>query len=170
MTEGGSPGQWWYEVSGQAAGPVSTDELRAMVRRGTLWATSRVSPAGAQLWGTVAGYEAALGLGPAPAPPPPAPPPPSAGSPEWAASPPPPVAPPAPPLPGPPTSDRDFLSALLLSIFLGWLGIDRFYLGWTGLGVIKLLTVGGLGIWWIIDIILVATGNLRDRSGLPLRR
>jgi TM2 domain-containing membrane protein YozV len=173
MTEGGSPGQWWYELGGQAAGPVSTDELRAMVQRGALSATSKVIPAGAQVWGTVAGYESALGLGSPPAPPPPSAPPPSpppAASSGWAASPPPRVAPPAPAMPGPPTSDRDFLSALLLSIFLGWLGMDRFYLGWTGLGVLKLLTVGGLGIWWVIDIVLVATGNLRDRDGLPLRR
>ena len=161
MTESGSPGQWWYELGGQAAGPVSTDELRAMVQRGALSATSKVIPAGAQVWGTVAGYESDLGLGP-PSPPP--------ASSEWAAPPPPRVAPPAPAMPGSPTSDRDFLSALLLSIFLGWLGIDRFYLGWTGLGVLKLLTVGGLGIWWVIDIVLIATGNLRDRDRLPLRR
>ncbi|HEV3401639.1 MAG TPA: GYF domain-containing protein, partial [Acidimicrobiales bacterium] len=85
MTEGGSPGQWWYELGGQAAGPVSTDELRAMVQRGALSSTSRVIPTGAQAWGTVGGYESALGLGPPPPPPPPSPPPASS---EWAGSPP----------------------------------------------------------------------------------
>ncbi|HEX2272633.1 MAG TPA: NINE protein [Acidimicrobiales bacterium] len=173
MSAGGSAGRWWYELGGRSAGPVSTAEIRSMVQRGALAPTSRIIPDGGQVWGTVAQYEAALGLRPPPPPPPPpvVTPPPVAPPPSsWAASPPPAVAPPAPRVPGPPTSDREFLSALLLSIFLGWLGIDRFYLGWTGLGVLKLLTFGGLGIWWLVDVILVATGNLRDRDGLPLRR
>lgn len=48
-------------------------------------------------------------------------------------------------------------TALLLSVFLGHLGIDRFYFGHVGLGIAKLLTLGGFSIWWLIDIILVAT-------------
>lgn len=55
--------------------------------------------------------------------------------------------------------------ALLLSIFLGELGIDRFYLGYIGLGILKLLTGGGLGIWWLVDLILIATGKMKTKDG-----
>ena len=57
---------------------------------------------------------------------------------------------------------------LLLSIFLGGLGIDRFYLGYTGLGILKLLTCGGVWIWWLIDLILIATGKMKDANGNEL--
>jgi TM2 domain-containing membrane protein YozV len=59
-------------------------------------------------------------------------------------------------------------TALLLSILLGELGADRFYLGYTGLGILKLLTLGGLGIWWIIDIYLIAVNKLPTASGQEL--
>lgn len=65
---------------------------------------------------------------------------------------------------------KDWLAALLLSIFLGQLGVDRFYMGYIGLGVVKLLTAGGCGIWWLIDVILIATDGLKDAQGRPLRR
>ena len=59
--------------------------------------------------------------------------------------------------------------ALLLSIFVGSLGVDRFYLGYIGLGILKLITLGGCGIWWIIDLILIATKNLKDADGQELK-
>ncbi len=63
---------------------------------------------------------------------------------------------------------KSWLTTLLLAIFVGWLGVDRFYAGHIGLGVAKLLTCGGLGIWSIIDIILIATGSYKDGAGNPL--
>jgi len=52
-----------------------------------------------------------------------------------------------------------------LSFWLGFLGIDRFYAGKTGSGILKLITMGGIGIWWIMDIINVANGNYTDTTG-----
>ncbi len=75
-----------------------------------------------------------------------------------------------PTTPAPADEQRDFLVALLLSIFVGSLGVDRFYLGYIGLGILKLVTFGGCGIWTIIDIILIATGKLNDANGQPLKR
>jgi len=65
---------------------------------------------------------------------------------------------------------KDWLTALLLSIFLGQLGVDRFYMGYIGLGVLKLLTGGGSGIWWLVDVIMIATDSLKDAKGRPLRK
>lgn len=56
-------------------------------------------------------------------------------------------------------------TTIILSLLLGQLGIDRFYLGYTGLGVIKLLTIGGFGIWWVIDLVMACTGSLRPADG-----
>lgn len=57
---------------------------------------------------------------------------------------------------------RNWLAALLLSIFLGILGVDRFYLGHGWLGFFKLITIGGFFVWWIIDIFMIATKSIRD--------
>ena len=65
-------------------------------------------------------------------------------------------------------SDKDWMTTLLLSIILGGLGVDRFYTGHMGLGVLKLLTGGGCGIWWLIDLIMIVTGSMTDSNGMPL--
>ncbi|NTW86463.1 MAG: TM2 domain-containing protein [Holophagaceae bacterium] len=69
-----------------------------------------------------------------------------------------------------PVSEKEWLVTLLLAIFLGGLGIHRFYTGHTGIAVIQLLTLGGCGIWTLIDIIMIATGSFKDSAGLPLKK
>lgn len=74
------------------------------------------------------------------------------------------------PMQGGQVSDKTFTTTLILSILLGGLGVDRFYLGYTKLGILKLITLGGCGIWSIIDIIKIAQGKLPDAQGRPLAR
>ena len=62
-------------------------------------------------------------------------------------------------------SDKDWLTLLLISLFLGSLGIDRFYVGKIGTGILKLITFGGCGIWTLVDIILIITGKFTDKDG-----
>jgi TM2 domain-containing membrane protein YozV len=59
-------------------------------------------------------------------------------------------------------------TAILLSLFLGVLGVDRFYLGYTMLGILKLITVGGFGLWALIDLVRIITGSLTDAEGNEL--
>jgi hypothetical protein len=66
-------------------------------------------------------------------------------------------------------SDKEYLIALLFSIFLGFYGVDRFYMGQAGLGIGKLLTFGGCGIWYLIDIVLIAIRSSNDSMGRPLK-
>ncbi len=63
---------------------------------------------------------------------------------------------------------KDWLTTLLLCIFLGGFGAHRFYTGHTGTGVVQLLTLGGCIVWAIIDLVQIITGNFRDANGQPL--
>jgi TM2 domain-containing membrane protein YozV len=67
-----------------------------------------------------------------------------------------------------PTTQKNFVVAWLLSLLLGYFGIDRFYLGKIGTGVLKLITAGGLGIWYLVDLIILLSGAGRDKQERPL--
>lgn len=71
-----------------------------------------------------------------------------------------------PPVAG--TPQKDWLTTLLLCLFLGGLGVHRFYTGHTGIGVVQLLTLGGCGIWALVDLIMIITGGFKDAAGQPL--
>lgn len=66
-------------------------------------------------------------------------------------------------------SEKNGLVALLLCLFIGTLGIHRFYVGKIGTGVIQLLTLGCFGIWTLIDLIIIVTGNFKDKEGGTLK-
>ncbi len=66
-------------------------------------------------------------------------------------------------------SDKNFVAALLLCFFLGTFGVHRFYVGKVGTGILMLITLGGFGIWQLIDFILIAVGSFTDSDGRPLK-
>ncbi|CAO5185442.1 TM2 domain-containing protein [Frankia sp. AiPs1] len=73
------------------------------------------------------------------------------------------------PLTGEAYSEKQKLTAGLLQILLGSFGAGRWYLGDTGIALAQLFTCGGLGVWALIDGIMMLTGNVRDKHGRPLR-
>ena len=66
-------------------------------------------------------------------------------------------------------SDKSKMVAGLLALFLGNMGVGRFYLGYTGLGVAQLLTCGGCGWWSLIDAIMIFTDKVPDAQGRKLK-
>ena len=66
-------------------------------------------------------------------------------------------------------SEKGFVPAILLCFFFGVLGVHRFYVGKIGTGILQLLTLGGLGIWALVDFIMIVVGAFRDKQGLPIK-
>lgn len=62
-------------------------------------------------------------------------------------------------------SDKRILPAFLLCFFVGFLGVHRFYVGKIGTGILQIVTLGGLGIWTLIDFIMIICGAFTDKAG-----
>jgi hypothetical protein len=62
-------------------------------------------------------------------------------------------------------SEKRALTTGLLCFLLGVFGVHRFYVGKHGTGLLMLFTLGGLGIWWLADLIMLVTGQFRDKEG-----
>jgi hypothetical protein len=102
-------------------------------------------------------------------PPPPPPPPPGYAAPAAATIP---VFPNGKPMldaTGQPVSDKSRLAAALLCWFVGVFGVHRFYVGKVGTGVAMLVTCGGLGVWALIDLVVILLGSFRDQEGRALQ-
>jgi len=147
-------------VNGQQYGPVEEAVLKQWIGEGRVGAQSLSFRSGEASWmplGERADFKELFTRPSAPVA--------ATGAPSAA-----PAAPATAPVAAPvgPNQPKDWLVALLLSIFLGGLGVDRFYMGYVGLGILKLVTLGGCGVWWLIDVILIATGSMKDAQGRPL--
>jgi len=67
-------------------------------------------------------------------------------------------------------SETNWWTTFCVSLFLGVFGVDRFYGGSPILGVLKLITAGGAGFWWLLDVILLFANKMRDDNGAIVRR
>ena len=68
------------------------------------------------------------------------------------------------------TGSKSWIAALLLCFFVGSFGVHRFYVGKVGTGILMLVTFGGLGVWTLIDFIMIAIGKFSDKQGNALAR
>ena len=66
-------------------------------------------------------------------------------------------------------SEKGFVPTILLCFFFGVLGVHRFYVGKIGTGILQLVTIGGLGIWALVDFIMIVVGSFKDKQGLPIK-
>ncbi|MFJ8088283.1 TM2 domain-containing protein [Lysinibacillus sp. NPDC095746] len=66
-------------------------------------------------------------------------------------------------------SEKNYIAMILLCFFLGSLGIHRFYAGKIGTGILMIITLGGLGIWTLIDFIMIIIGKFKDQEGLEIK-
>ncbi|MCG6552981.1 MAG: TM2 domain-containing protein [Candidatus Magnetominusculus sp. LBB02] len=67
-------------------------------------------------------------------------------------------------------SPKSRLVALLLCFFLGWAGGHRFYVNKIGTGIIMLVTMGGFGIWYFVDLIMISLGSMKDKENLLITK
>lgn len=66
-------------------------------------------------------------------------------------------------------SEKNYVKLLILSSSFGFIGVDRFYLGKKWTGILKLITFGGLGVWWLVDWLMAISGAAKDKQGNPVR-
>jgi TM2 domain-containing membrane protein YozV len=65
-------------------------------------------------------------------------------------------------------TEKRILPAFLLCFFLGIFGAHRFYVGKVGTGIAQIFTIGGLGLWWLFDLILILTSSFTDENGVKI--
>lgn len=154
----------YLNINNEQAGPFDVDQVNQMLAQGQATPETTGWMEGMQGWEAIGSSTfSALGVGASaqqtvapsnPVAPNQAKPVPQAQSPEQAAN-----------VPGDEKSPKGFVPTLLLCLLIGTLGIHRFYVGKIGTGIAMIFTCGGLGIWSLIDLIMIAMGKFTDAEG-----